>query len=100
MSKSDDERGFDGLTVREAIARRVLIGLNDLVEMHKDGGLDFDSTRIAIRVLVESTMPFVDSETKTIINHIVRKWDDEAEERRIAQRDLVRAEDPKFGAWS
>lgn len=45
-------------------------------------------------------MPFVDSETRLIINHVVRKWDDEAEERRAVQRDLIRTDNKDFGVWS
>lgn len=97
---SDDERGADGLTVREAIGRRALLGLEALVQAHKEGALGFDATRFGIRTLVEATLPFVDPETKPIINHVVRMWDDEAEERAAAARDLTRANMPKFGTWS
>lgn len=93
-------RGADGLTVREAIARRTLLGLEVLVEAHKRGELEFDAALLAIRTLVETTLPFVDPDTKHIISHVVRKWDDEAEERRAVRRDLIRADTKDFGVWS
>ena len=95
-----DGRGADGLTVREAIARRTLIGLETLVQAYKQGTLDFDAALLALRTLVETTMPFVDPSTKHLINQVIRKWDDEAEERRAAARELARGGHPSFGAYA
>jgi hypothetical protein len=95
-----DEKGVDGLSVREAIARRTLIGLEQLVQAYKNTELDFDGALIAIRTLVETTLPFVDPSTKHLLNQVVRKWDDELEERRVAARELARISHSEFGAYA
>jgi hypothetical protein len=95
-----NERGADGLTLREAVARRTLMGLETLIAAHKRGELDFDATLLALRTLVETTMPFVDPSTKHLINQVIRKWDDEAEERRAAARELARSATPRFGTYA
>jgi hypothetical protein len=97
---AENERGADGLSVREAIARRTLLGLEQLVLAYKRGELDFPAALLAIRTLVETTMPFVDPSTKHLINQVVRKWDDEAEERQIAARELARVNHKDFGAYA
>ena len=97
-----DQRGADGETVREAIARRTLGGIAELIEAHKDGALDFEATHRALKVLVEVTLPFCDPTSKDVVNQVMSQWDRERENRRQAAAELDLAESNRegFGAWA
>jgi len=97
-----DEVGFDGVTVREAIAARVLQGIQRIVEAQKAGQMSFDHALITMDILVEVTLPFVDPGSKDLVRQIHAAYRREAEARREVDRDLALAEGRlpgEFGAW-
>jgi hypothetical protein len=97
-----DDVGADGLTVREAIARRVMIGLGRLAQAHKSGELGFEAAYLGIKVLVETTLPFVDPTSAQLINQIMKLWDEEAKEQQRAALELAAAAGKSpldVGAW-
>lgn len=97
-----DEVGADGVTVREAIASRTLAGLNTLIDAYNAKQLDLPSAYLAIKTLVEVTLPFCDPASKEIINQVMKMWDRLAKEWQEVGRDLAIAEGRlpgDFGAW-
>jgi hypothetical protein len=97
-----NEVGFDGVTVREAIASRTLEGVTRFSEHVKSGRLSFEDGHEAITILLEVTMPFCDPTTKNLLHQIQKQLDREALIRKEAGRDLAIAGgqlSDTFGDW-
>jgi tRNA(Ser,Leu) C12 N-acetylase TAN1 len=99
MSNPDGERGFDGLTSQEAIARRTFLALDKITNDFKDESVSFETAIKIVRVLIETNMPFLDRKSKEIVSQIMRMWDVEAEERASLDVELTKMKHPTFGAW-
>lgn len=98
----EDERGADGMTVRESIAARTLEAMTKLIDAALDGRMGFDAALIALEAIVSANLPFVDPASKDVVTQTLRAFRAEAEERAEAERelrmtngDLGRA----FGEW-
>lgn len=99
---SVDELGFDGVTVREAIASRTLAGINTLITAYNAKRIDLPSTHLALKTLVEATMPFCDPVSKQIVDQVMREWDRLEREWVEVGKDLAVVEGrlpTEFGAW-
>lgn len=79
MTESLDEVSFEGITTREAIARRVLLNLEELIQAETDGKIPFKTMQIAFNAVVDATMPFIDTKTRAAINVIQAEIETEAE---------------------
>lgn len=73
-----DEVTYEGITTRQAIARRVCLGLEDLIGAHDAGMIDFRAMKLAAEVLVDVTLPFVDASTKQVITDAIKGIEYEA----------------------
>lgn len=97
-----DDVGADGVTVREAIASRTLLGINQLIEAYRDKRLDLPSAYLGLKVLVETTLPFCDPESKLIVSQVMKEWDRLQREWVAVGKDLAISEGAlpaDFGAW-
>jgi hypothetical protein len=80
-----DDIGFDGVTVREAIASRTFLGIQQLMEDIQVGTLTFDAAYRAISVLLEVTLPFCDPGSKGAIAELQKALEQERRQRASAQ---------------
>lgn len=99
---SVDEVGFDGVTVREAVASRTMLGLGTLIAAYNDKHLDLPSAYLAIKTLVETVAPFCDPDSQTIVNQVMKEWDRSYREWVEVGKDLAIVEGrvpSEFGAW-
>jgi len=99
---SADDVGFDGVTVREAIASRTLLGLERLMQDMRDDNLSFEAGHRAITVLLETTMPFCDPGSQVVLRQVEADLKRKAKQRSEVDRDLaIMAGDlaSDTGAW-
>jgi hypothetical protein len=97
-----DEVGFDGLTVREAIASRTLLGLDRLMEALRLGRMSFEQVHEAITVLLDTTMPFCDPGSQVLLRGLEAELKRQLQSRREADQDIAIARgdlDADFGAY-
>lgn len=90
----------DGETEREALGRRSLDSLQVLVDAHTNRTLSFDQCFLAIKALIDAVAPFVDPETKHVLNFVVKRWHEEDARLREAERQQTQLKFGEFGAWS
>lgn len=95
----DEEIGFDGVTVREAIASRTLQSLEKLLEHWRSGALTFEAAHIAVVLLLEATFPFCDPTSKEILSQVQAQWTRESALRVEAGDELSRLGGDTPGTW-
>jgi hypothetical protein len=83
-----DEVGFDGVTLREAIASRTLEAVNRLMDFYKEERLSFDQMHFAVTVLIEANLPFVDPGSKVLIAQVQAHLRREEMQRAEANEEL------------
>lgn len=82
-----DNIGFDGISVREAIALRTLEAVDRLVEAQQIAKLTWDAFMVSSTILLETVLPFCDPETKQLLTQIQKQWFRENELRLEAARE-------------
>ncbi len=78
----------EGISTREAIGRRAMIGLERIITEHKAGRLSYEAAGLMLDVMVEVLLPFCDPTSKDILTQAQSQWQEGLREREELGRDL------------